>query len=181
MVFNQAFNVLLDYQENLKSFTRHYYDYLRFLKKKHLILAKEAVEAQRKKARTFKTAVGAAVETIEGKIFSAANIENLSRCQDDHAEKRALARAMEEGFEQKDIIALCLVYGDKSIAEGDYAYPACGACRQYIWENANPQTQIMVADPISEEIVFAAPLKLLYPLPYPKWEDIPRRIKKAPG
>ncbi len=177
-----TFETLEFYHIDLSNFIKNYRNYMDFINANFQGLAFAALEAQKKKSATFKTAVGAAVQTKGLKIFSAGNIENLSRCQDDHAEKRAVAKAIEEGCKKEQIVALCLVYGNKSIGGDDiYAYPACGACRQYIWENANPQTDIIVTDPESEEMVFAAPLRILYPLPYPKWEDIPQRLKDPTG
>ena len=68
--------------------------------------------------------VGAAVETIDGKIIGGCNVENacypLSNC----AEQTALFTAIAEGEFQFKAIAVSTENG---------GFP-CGACRQVIWE-----------------------------------------------
>ena len=158
---------LIELSTNLHAFLHDFDDHIAHATIHHADLIGATLAAQ-KKAITFKTAVGAAVETYGGKIFKGANVENLSRSLDDHAEKRAIIAALEAGCKRQDLKALCLVYGTKinRLKEGEYAYPACGYCRQYIWENSHENLKVIVIDP-DGVVTFSGPLKILYPLPYP--------------
>lgn len=70
--------------------------------------------------------VGAALETIEGEIYTGCNIENatfgLTLC----AERLAIFKAMSEG--QREFRHLAVIADTKDLT------PPCGACRQIIWE-----------------------------------------------
>jgi len=70
--------------------------------------------------------VGAALETIEGEIYTGCNIENatfgLTLC----AERLAIFKAMSEG--QREFRQLAVIADTKDLT------PPCGACRQIIWE-----------------------------------------------
>ncbi len=158
---------LVQLHQDLANFLDTYEERLAHVNLHYKILMEAALDA-RKKALTFKTAVGAAVETTDGEIFLGANVENISRLLDDHAEKRVILSALESGHAREDMLALALVYGSKITRniEGEYAYPACAYCRQYLWENAHPDLEIIVVEPDGVAI-FAGPLKILYPLPYP--------------
>ncbi|MEK9183693.1 MAG: hypothetical protein AAB890_01310 [Patescibacteria group bacterium] len=158
---------LMEFYKELTDFIDTYEERIVHATLRYGKLIRAALDAQ-KRALTFRTSVGAAVETIKGEIFLGANVENITRCLDDHAEKRAILLALESGCKREDILALALVYGSKITRdiEGEYAYPACGYCRQYLWENTNPDLEVIALDPDGVAI-FAGPLKILYPLPYP--------------
>ena len=70
--------------------------------------------------------VGAAVLTVKGRIYSAANVENASYGLSMCAERNALAKALSEGRER--IAAVAVVAGGKGTPS------PCGACRQVISE-----------------------------------------------
>lgn len=70
--------------------------------------------------------VGAALETLEGEIYTGCNIENatfgLTLC----AERVAIFKAISEGKREfKNLVV---------IADTESLTPPCGACRQIIWE-----------------------------------------------
>jgi cytidine deaminase len=73
-------------------------------------------------------AVGASIETGDGRIFSGCNIENgtfgLTVC----AERVAIWKALSEGV--RDFRAVAVVTGAADPT------PPCGACRQILWEFA---------------------------------------------
>lgn len=70
--------------------------------------------------------VGAALETVGGKIVSGCNIENASYGLSVCAERVALLKALSEGV--KRFRALAVVTAAKELT------PPCGACRQLLWE-----------------------------------------------
>lgn len=70
--------------------------------------------------------VGAAIETIDGKVYTGCNIENASFGGTNCAERTALFKAISEGNRKFTKIA---IISDSS----DYTYP-CGICRQVLSE-----------------------------------------------
>ena len=80
-------------------------------------------------------AVGAALRTQQGTIFTGVNVENasygLSRC----AEQSAVLAMVNAG---EKVIREVLV-----IADADTAVSPCGACRQIIWEFGQDATVYM--------------------------------------
>jgi len=149
-------------------------NYLNYIRKEYHELAMHGIKGQGR-AATFKTRVGAAVQSGK-KIYSSGNIENLSRMEDEHAEALVMKMALMDGCtDPMEYRALALVYGEMVKETDEHSFPACNICRQIIWENANPETVIINVVPTGE-IVFAAPLRLLYPFPYPNFSSIPRRL-----
>ncbi len=77
-------------------------------------------------ARFSNFCVGAALESIEGKIFTGCNIESaayeLTMC----AERVTIWKALSEGARRFRRIAV--------VADTERLTPPCGACRQLIWE-----------------------------------------------
>lgn len=70
--------------------------------------------------------VGAALETLDGKIFTGCNIENASFGGTNCAERTALFKAISEGSRKFTRIA---IISDSN----DFTYP-CGICRQVLSE-----------------------------------------------
>jgi len=77
-------------------------------------------------ARFSNFCVGAALESVEGKIFTGCNIESaayeLTMC----AERVTIWKALSEGARRFRRIAV--------VADTERLTPPCGACRQLIWE-----------------------------------------------
>lgn len=70
--------------------------------------------------------VGAAVETVNGKIYTGCNIENATYGLTLCAERVAIFKAISEGETEFTRIAV--------VADTAELTPPCGACRQIIWE-----------------------------------------------
>lgn len=84
--------------------------------------------------------VGAAVLTLEDKIFSGCNVENASYGGTVCAERIAIFKAVSEGFKKfKSIIVV-------SDSKGK-AVPPCGMCLQVMAEFCEPDTKIILATP----------------------------------
>jgi cytidine deaminase len=70
--------------------------------------------------------VGAALESIDGRVFTGCNVENatygLSLC----AERVAVFKAISEGAKKFQRIAVS--------ADTEVLTPPCGSCRQILWE-----------------------------------------------
>lgn len=84
-----------------------------------------------------KFAVGAAVRTTSGAIYSGVNVENASYPVGACAEANAIAAMVAAGERR---ISEILIVG-----EGDALLTPCGACRQRIFEFASAGAQIHVA------------------------------------
>ena len=83
-------------------------------------------------------AVGAALLSIDGQVFTGCNIENASFGATNCAERTAIFKAVSEGI--KDFSAIAVV-----CSGSQPAYP-CGICRQVMSEFFNPDTRIIVED-----------------------------------
>lgn len=70
--------------------------------------------------------VGAAVKTVDGKIYTGCNIESASYGLTVCAERVAIWKALSEG--ERDFTELSVVADTESLT------PPCGTCRQIIWE-----------------------------------------------
>ncbi len=81
---------------------------------------------RRAKATYSRFKVGAALETIDGKVYTGCNIENASYGLTICAERVALVKALSEGA--KKFRAVAVVTGAEKLT------PPCGACRQLLWE-----------------------------------------------
>ncbi|WOJ90644.1 cytidine deaminase [Methylocapsa polymorpha] len=84
-------------------------------------------------------AVGAAIRTPSGAIFSGANVENASYPVGTCAEAGAIAAMVAAGETR---IAEILIIGD-----GEALVTPCGACRQRIREFAQEDAEIHIAGP----------------------------------
>ncbi len=97
-------------------------------------------------------AVGAAVLTEDGNIYSGCNIENSSYGATVCAERTAIFKAVSEGETGISAIAVC--GGPKSIGIEQYCMP-CGICRQVLAEFAAKDAQVIVARSLDDYKVFA--------------------------
>ncbi|MFC7115225.1 cytidine deaminase [Natronoarchaeum sp. GCM10025703] len=105
-------------------------------------LAREAREASY--APYSEYAVGAALETSDGTLFTGCNIENANYSNSVHAEELALSEAVREGYREFDRIAV-------SSSEEDGVTP-CGMCRQSLAEFCPEDLEILCdeGDTVSE-------------------------------
>jgi len=79
--------------------------------------------------------VGAALETIDGKIYTGCNIESASYGLTVCAERVAIWKALSEG--ERNFKGLAVV------VDTDPLTPPCGTCRQIIWEFCRNATIIL--------------------------------------
>lgn len=81
-------------------------------------------------------AVGAALLTKSGKVYTGCNIENASFSPTCCAERTAFFKAVSEG--ERDFAAIAIV-GGKNGDSSELCAP-CGVCRQVMREFCDPQT-----------------------------------------
>src|SRR5437016_12070453 len=70
--------------------------------------------------------VGAALETLDGHVYTGCNIENVSYGLTVCAERVALWKALSEGVREFRQIVI--------VTDAAVVTPPCGACRQLLWE-----------------------------------------------
>ncbi len=94
-------------------------------------------------------AVGAALLTETGVVFSGCNIENASYSPTLCAERVALAKAISEGH--RAFLAIAIAGGPQTIPDQlpRLFYP-CGVCRQCLSEHCQGDFQIIVAKSVSD-------------------------------
>lgn len=110
------------------------------IKKQHRALIEAAKRARQKAYCPYsRYAIGAAVLTESGKIFSGANIENASYGLSICGERTAIFNAISRG--NRWLKAICVV--------GRCARP-CGACRQVMLEFSSKETELIYVDLHSE-------------------------------
>ena len=114
-------------------------------------LIKEALKARENSYAPYSHfAVGAAVLTKDGQVYTGCNIENASYGATNCAERTAIFKAVSEGH--KEFVKIAIVGGKKGEEITEYAYP-CGVCRQVMAEFCNPvHMQIIVAKSETEYI-----------------------------
>ena len=71
-------------------------------------------------------AVGAAIETEDGRIYGGCNVENSTYGLTVCAERVAVWKALSEGVRKFRAVAV--------VTGADAPTPPCGACRQILWE-----------------------------------------------
>lgn len=76
-------------------------------------------------------AVGAALLTKEGQVYTGCNIENASYGATNCAERTAIFKAVSEGT--KEFVKIAIVGGKVGEEITEFAYP-CGVCRQVMAE-----------------------------------------------
>ena len=81
-----------------------------------------------------KFAVGAALLTKSGKIYTGCNIENAAFTPTNCAERTAIFKAVSEGERDFTAIAVCGGFDGEPC---DYCFP-CGVCRQVLMEFCDP-------------------------------------------
>ncbi len=81
-------------------------------------------------------AVGAALLSHDGRVFTGANVENVSFGLTVCAERVAVFKAVSEGV---------TAFRAMAVACGSGACVPCGACRQVLWE-FSPEIRLIMAD-----------------------------------
>lgn len=91
-------------------------------------------------------AVGSALVTKEGKLFTGCNIENASYGASNCAERTAFFKAISEG--EQEFTAIAIAGGAEETIQ-EYAYP-CGICRQVMQEFCQPNFKILVVKDLDQ-------------------------------
>jgi len=96
-------------------------------------------------------AVGAALLSKDGKLYTGCNIENAAYTPGNCAERTALFKAVSEGV--REFSSIAIVGGPKGTDTLDLCTP-CGVCRQVMMEFCDPKTfQVILAkDPENYKI-----------------------------
>lgn len=87
-------------------------------------------------------AVGAALLTKAGRIYTGCNIENAAYSPTNCGERTAFFKAVSEG--ERDFAAIAVCGGLKGTAPAEYCTP-CGVCRQVMAEFCDPNFKIYCA------------------------------------
>ena len=99
--------------------------------------------------------VGAALETIDGRVITGCNIENATYGLTICAERVAMFKALSEGHRRFTRVAI--------VADTEAPTPPCGACRQILWEFGG-DPEVRLANLTAETGTHR--LKDLLPLPF---------------
>ncbi len=90
-------------------------------------------------------AVGAAVRTGDGSVFTGVNVENASYPEGVCAETAALAAMAGAG--RRDLVAVAVV------ADGEAPVTPCGGCRQRLAEFGSDATEVIIGDDREAKLV----------------------------
>ena len=121
------------------------------MNKKELISA--AIEARKNAYAPYSSfAVGAALLTKDGKIYTGCNIESASYSPTCCAERVAFFGAVSHGERSFDAIA---VVGGRYNTDDIGICPPCGVCRQVMSEFCNGDFKIILADDMGEIRTFS--------------------------
>ena len=104
------------------------------------LLKKAVAAAKLAYAPYSKFKVGAALLLKQGLVIQGCNVENASYGLTICAERNALAKAISEGYNKKQIIKIAVVADSKGVAS------PCGACRQVLIELANKNCPILLSN-----------------------------------
>ena len=99
-------------------------------------LAKEARDKAYAPYSNFR--VGAALLTAQGQIFTGCNIENVSYSATNCAERTAFFKAVSEGYQEFEAIAV--------ISDSDEYISPCGVCRQVMVEFCTSDFLVLMCD-----------------------------------
>ena len=101
-------------------------------------LIRQALEGRRQAYAPYsKFRVGAALVTVDGKVYKGCNVENAAYSPSNCAERTAFFKAVSEG--ERKFYRIAIVGGyEEGDAVADYATP-CGVCRQVMMEFCNPK------------------------------------------
>ncbi len=134
------------------------------------LLIKHAYQAQQKAYMPYSHwAVGACLQTKEGKLYHGCNIESATHTPTCCAERTAFFKAVSEGEMQFNAIAIVGNDKDTPIGQGEIC-PPCGVCRQVMSEFCDPETFeiILASDYDKYQVYTLAQLLPLIALPLEK-------------
>lgn len=97
-------------------------------------------------------AVGAALLTQDGKVYTGCNIENAAYTPTNCAERTAFFKAVSEG--EKNFSAIAIAGGPQNAEKLEFC-PPCGVCRQVMMEFCDDETfQVILAKSETDYKVF---------------------------
>jgi cytidine deaminase len=99
--------------------------------------------------------VGAAVEDVDGRVYTGCNVENATYGLTVCAERVAIFKAISEGARRFRRVAV--------VADTESLTPPCGACRQILWEFCG-DVEIVLANLSGKNETLR--LGALFPLPF---------------
>lgn len=99
-------------------------------------------------------AVGAALRTKTGEIFTGCNVENGAYGPSVCAERSAICKAVSEGFREFEAVAVA-AYQEKAFTT------PCGTCRQTLSEFCPKDIPVYVAKPSPARVMVTSLYKLL--------------------
>ena len=100
--------------------------------------------------------IGAAIQTVSGKIFAGCNVENAAHPSGQCAEATAIGNMVTAGASRiKDVVV---------VGPGDVLCPPCGECRQRIREFGDENTMIHMV--VGDQAVKTMSLDELLPLSF---------------
>ena len=101
--------------------------------------------------------VGAALETLDGRIITGCNVENATYGLTICAERVAVVKAISDGVRPLAFRRIAIV------ADTETPTPPCGACRQILWEFAG-DIEVVLANLVAETARHS--LRELLPAPF---------------
>jgi len=108
------------------------------------MLVSKAIEARKKSYCPYSNfAVGAALLTADGRVYTGANIESVSFSPTVCAERVAFFTAVHAG--ERDFSAIAVVGGKADQDVNDFC-PPCGVCRQVMTEFCKRDFAILLSD-----------------------------------
>lgn len=121
-------------------------------KEAFVTLVQAALDARKSAYAPYsKYAVGAALYTDSGKLYTGCNIENASYGATNCAERTAIFKAVSCG--ERRITAIAIAGGMLGQEPADFAYP-CGICRQVMQEFGGSSLKVIVAKSTEEYRIF---------------------------
>lgn len=109
-------------------------------------------------------AVGAALLTEEGKIYTGCNVENSSYGVSNCAERTALFKAVSEGEKEFSAIAIAGARVSSDGTKEEVFCPPCGVCRQALSEFCSNDLSVIIGK--EDGTYMVTTLKELLPLKF---------------
>lgn len=109
-------------------------------------------------------AVGAALLTEEGKIYTGCNVENSSYGVSNCAERTALFKAVSEGEKEFSAIAIAGARVSSDGTKEEVFCPPCGVCRQALSEFCKEDLSVIIGK--EDGTYMVTTLKELLPLKF---------------
>ena len=113
-------------------------------------IIRKAIEARRFSYSPYSGfSVGAAIECVDGSIYTGCNIENAAYGPSNCAERTAVFKAVSEG--KKDFKRIAIVGGKTGESTGP---TPCGVCRQVLSEFCGPDLEVIAAKSEEDYSIF---------------------------